>query len=161
MRLITTVFHEPFMMLKQSFNSTQSEETIARGTVLDPSMVEGYCADLAYAIFHEKLKIPYKFVIETKYGMKISEGVWDGIIGELMTRRADLAITTLTINAARAKVVDFSSAFMNFGISIMMKKPKQFEPVMLPIVSFLTRKSESSVLFVKNRECSLSWLRCL
>ena len=135
-RLITTVFHEPFMMLKKSFNGTLSEKTIARGTILDPSMVEGYCADLAYAICHEKLKIPYKFVIETKYGVKINEGVWDGMIGELMARRADLAIATFFINVARTKVVDFSYPFIDVGISMMTLKPENYEPVILLIVFF-------------------------
>lgn len=132
-RLITTVFHEPFMMLKKSVNSTLSEKTIARGTILDPSMVEGYCADLAYAICHEKLKIPYKFVIETKYGIKINEGVWDGMIGELMARRADMAVAAFLINVARTKVVDFSHPFIDAGISMMALKPEKSEPVTLLI----------------------------
>jgi ABC-type amino acid transport substrate-binding protein len=135
-RLITTIFQEPFMMLKKNLNSTLSEETISRGMILDPSMVEGYCADLAYAICHEKLKIPYKFVIETKYGIQSDEGTWDGMIGALVTYRTDLAIATLTITAAREKVVDFTQPFMNFGISMMIHKPQKIEPVMLLIVFF-------------------------
>lgn len=145
-RLITTVFHEPFMMLKKGFNSTLSEKTIARGTILDPSMVEGYCADLAYAICHEKLKIPYKFVIETKYGMKINEGVWDGMIGELMARRADLAVAAFFINAARTKAVDFSYPFIDVGISMMTLRPEKYESVILLII-FSVRKNGSLILF--------------
>jgi ABC-type amino acid transport substrate-binding protein len=156
-RLITTIFQPPFMMLKKGRNSTLSEESISRGTILDSSMVEGYCADLAYVICNEKLKIPYKFVIETKYGNEIGEG---GMIGALVTHRADLAIAPLTITAAREKVVDFTQPFMNLGISVMIFKPQKIKPVMLLIVFFVIRKNGISILLVENRQCSPSWLRC-
>ncbi len=124
------------MMLKKNLNSTLSEESIPGGMILDPSMVEGYCADLAYVICHEKLKIPYKFVIETKYGIQIDEGIWDGMIGALVAHRANLAIAPLTITAVREKVVDFTQPFMNLGISIMVLKPQKEGPVILLIVFF-------------------------
>jgi ABC-type amino acid transport substrate-binding protein len=130
-RLITTIFNEPFMMLKYNSSSTLSEETVPRGMILDPSMVEGYCADLAHVIFQEKLKIPYSFLIETKYGNEIKKGVWDGMIGALVNRTADLAIALLRMTAERGKAVDFSQSFINSGISLMVKKPQKLKPVML------------------------------
>jgi hypothetical protein len=132
-RLITTIFDEPFMMLKKNRNGTLLGQKVTPGMILDPSMVEGYCADLAYAICQEKLKIPYKFLIETNYGNEIQKGVWNGMIGALTNRYADLAIASLTINVEREKVVDFSQPFINSGISIMIHKPQKPKPVGLII----------------------------
>jgi ionotropic glutamate receptor len=138
-RLITTIFNEPFMMLKYNSSSTLSEETVPRGMILDPSMVEGYCADLAHVIFQEKLKIPYSFLIETKYGNEIKKGVWDGMIGALVNRTADLAIALLRMTSERGKAVDFSQSFINSGISLMVKKPQKLKPVMLLFFSKFER----------------------
>jgi glutamate receptor, ionotropic, invertebrate len=130
-RLIVTIFEEPMMMLKKEQNGNLSEDNILSGTILDPSQVEGYYADLTYAIFEEKLKIPYKFIIEKKYGMQIEKGVWIGMVGALVNRVADAAIASLTINVARAKVVDFSHPFVQSGISLMMQKPGTQKQVLL------------------------------
>ena len=62
-RLIVTIFDEPFMMLKKNRNDSLTEKTIPRVTILDPLDVEGYCADLSYALCHERLKLLYKFLI--------------------------------------------------------------------------------------------------
>lgn len=42
------------MMLKKNRNDSLTEQSIPRGTILDPSMVEGFCVDLVYAICHDK-----------------------------------------------------------------------------------------------------------
>lgn len=47
------------------------------------------------------------------------------MVGELLRREADLAIAPLTISSQRERVIEFSMPFMNTGISIMIKKPKQ------------------------------------
>jgi ABC-type amino acid transport substrate-binding protein len=115
-------------MLKKNRNRTLTEKNIPPGTILDPSDVEGFCVDLAYAICHDRLKIPYKFLIETKYGKEIEKGVWDGMVGALVTRDADLSIASLTINGAREKAIDFSKPFIDLGISIMIRKPEKQKP---------------------------------
>ncbi len=166
-RLIVTIFDEPFMMLKKNRDNTLTEKHIPRGTVLDPSLVEGFCADLAYAMCHDKLKLPYKFLIETQYGSEIEKGVWDGMVGALVNREADLSIAPLTINGAREKAVDFSKPFIDLGISIMISKPEKQKPgvfsFMAPlsteiwicvIVSYLL---VSAILFFVSRSSSYEW----
>ena len=108
-----------------------SSRRVTRGMVLDPSMVEGYGADLAFALCHDKLNISYKFLVETKYGGEVQNGVWDGIVGALVNRNADLAIASLTLTAARLKVVDFSVPFLQSGVSIMIRKPEKPASVVL------------------------------
>jgi ABC-type amino acid transport substrate-binding protein len=166
-RLVVTIFDEPFMMLKKNLNDTLTEKSIPRGTILDPSLVEGYCVDLAYAICHNKLKLPYKFLIETKYGNEIEKGVWDGMVGALVNRDADLSIASLTINGAREKAVDFSKPFIDLGISIMISKPEKQK---LGVFSFMAPLSReiwicvivsyilvSAILFFVSRSSSYEW----
>lgn len=43
-----------------------------------------------------------------------------GMIGEIVSRVADMAIAPLTISQQRMEVVDFTKPFMNLGISIMV-----------------------------------------
>ena len=56
------------------------------------------------------------------YGVPNAEtGEWDGIVRQLIDRRADIAVASMTINYARETVIDFSKPFMNLGISILFK----------------------------------------
>ena len=155
------------MMLKRNRNDTLTESTIKRGTILDPSRVEGYCVDLAYKICHERLKLPYKFLIETKYGSEIEKGVWDGMVGSLVNRETDLAIATLTINGAREKAVDFSKPFIDLGISIMIRKPEKQKPGVFSFMAPLSKEIwicvivsylfVSGILFLVSRFSSYEW----
>lgn len=49
---------------------------------------------------------------------------WNGIVRQLIDKRADLAVASMTINYARETVIDFTKPFMNLGISILFKAPK-------------------------------------
>ena len=61
------------------------------------------------------------------YGVPDSEtGEWDGIVRQLIDRRADIAVASMTINYARETVIDFSKPFMNLGISILFKVYHRF-----------------------------------
>ena len=144
-RLIATTFEEPLMMLKREQNGNLSERNIPSGTILDPSQVEGYYADLTYAIYEERLKLPYKFIIETKYGRPTEKGTWDGIVGALVNRVADAAVASLTITATRAKVVDFSQPFIQSGIALIMQKPQTQKRVCCAPFSFETTENGISI----------------
>jgi ABC-type amino acid transport substrate-binding protein len=166
-RLIVTIFDEPFMMLKKNRNDTLTEKSIARGTILDPSDVEGYCVDLAYEICHNRLKIPYKFLIETRYGNEVEKGVWNGMVGALVNRDADLSIASLTINGAREKAVDFSKPFIDLGISIMISKPEKQKPGVFSFMDPLSKEIwicviisyilVSAILYCVSRFSSYEW----
>lgn len=47
---------------------------------------------------------------------------WNGLVGELTNKRADMVIAPLTINPERAKVIDFSKPFKYQGIAMLQKK---------------------------------------
>uniref|UniRef100_A0A4W3HZ95 Glutamate receptor, ionotropic, AMPA 2b n=1 Tax=Callorhinchus milii TaxID=7868 RepID=A0A4W3HZ95_CALMI len=54
--------------------------------------------------------------------------VWNGMVGELVYGKADIAVAPLTITLVREEVIDFSKPFMSLGISIMIKKPQKSKP---------------------------------
>ncbi|GFN79380.1 glutamate receptor [Plakobranchus ocellatus] len=85
---------------------------------------EGYCIDLLKKVA-EIVNFDYEIhlVNDGKYGSKLPDGSWNGMIGELLTKKADLAIASLTITEGRERFVDFSKPFMDLGTSIMIKEP--------------------------------------
>ncbi|KAG7241891.1 hypothetical protein INR49_024861 [Caranx melampygus] len=75
--------------------------------------------------------IMYKLsiVMDGKYGARDPETkTWNGMVGELVYGRADIAVAPLTITLVREEVIDFSKPFMSLGISIMIKKPQKSKP---------------------------------
>lgn len=128
-RLVVTIFDEPSAMFARIETGGPLDKDIPTGAILDPSQVTGYIADLASAVLQKKLKVPYKFVVERAYGIEMGEGRWNGLIGALMNRSADLAMAPLVITRKRAAAVDFSYPFLASGISLMMLKPNRLKPV--------------------------------
>jgi len=126
---ITTVFDEPFVMLRKrtSLHTKYSQSTAdlkeLRGHIFDFEQLEGFCVDLAAEVC-TRLNITCKFriVADGGFGSKnATTGVWNGMVGEIVSRKADMAIAPLTISQIRMEVVDFSKPFMNLGISIMVR----------------------------------------
>nr|AVH87294.1 ionotropic receptor 6 [Holotrichia parallela] len=69
-----------------------------------------------------------ELVPDGKYGaIDLETGEWNGIVRQLMDKRADLAVGSMTINYARESVIDFTKPFMNLGISILFKVPTDKE----------------------------------
>uniref|UniRef100_A0A8C5Q571 Glutamate receptor n=1 Tax=Leptobrachium leishanense TaxID=445787 RepID=A0A8C5Q571_9ANUR len=91
---------------------------------------EGYCVDLASEIAkHVGIKYKLSIVEDGKYGARDPETkIWNGMVGELVYGRADIAVAPLTITLVREEVIDFSKPFMSLGISIMIKKPQKSKP---------------------------------
>uniref|UniRef100_A0A6P7GKP7 Glutamate receptor ionotropic, kainate 3-like isoform X3 n=1 Tax=Diabrotica virgifera virgifera TaxID=50390 RepID=A0A6P7GKP7_DIAVI len=116
----------PYQMLKDS--TTQ---------LLGNERYEGYGIDLIEEL-SKILGFNYTFELQAdgKYGVlnKVT-GKWDGMMGEIIDGRADLAITDLTITSERESAVDFSEPFMNLGITILYKKPEPVPPSLFMFIS--------------------------
>lgn len=115
--VVTTKRTQPYFMLKSTPNKQEGND-----------QYEGYAVDL----IHELSRIVgfrYRFreVEDGKYGVKERHPngteYWNGMIGEIISGQADLAIVDLTITSSREEAVDFTLPFMNTGISILFKKP--------------------------------------
>ncbi|KAL7979486.1 hypothetical protein Chor_004644 [Crotalus horridus] len=117
--VVTTILEAPYVMRKQSPDQKEGNEKY-----------EGYCVDLAYEIAkHVGIKYVLSIVPDGKYGAKDPETkMWNGMVGELVYGRADIAVAPLTITLVREEVIDFSKPFMSLGISIMIKKPQKSKP---------------------------------
>ncbi|XP_017062609.2 glutamate receptor ionotropic, kainate 1 isoform X3 [Drosophila eugracilis] len=111
--VVMTREERPYVMVKEEKNLT--------GNI----RFEGFCIDLLKAIA-QQVGFQYKIelVPDNMYGVYIPEtNSWNGIVQELMERRADLAVASMTINYARESVIDFTKPFMNLGIGILFKVP--------------------------------------
>ncbi|KAK5868608.1 hypothetical protein PBY51_009608 [Eleginops maclovinus] len=85
---------------------------------------EGFCVDMLKELADIlKFKYRIRLVGDGLYGVPGANGSWAGMVGELISRKADLAVAGLTITAEREKVIDFSKPFMTLGISIMYPRP--------------------------------------
>ncbi|KAL5108133.1 Glutamate receptor ionotropic kainate 2 [Taenia crassiceps] len=123
---VATIEEIPFMMYKGPAGDKKSS---------NPKDWHGFCIDLldecAAALEFNYTVHP---VTDGNYGTaRIVNGqeVWDGIIGQLQFRKADLAVAMLTISYERERVIDFTTPFMNLGISIIFKKPEEKKPDLL------------------------------
>nr|XP_022912678.1 glutamate receptor ionotropic, kainate 2-like [Onthophagus taurus] len=97
------------------------------GEVLEGnSKFEGFSLDIIDEIA-KKMNISYKFVLaaDKLYGNynPVTKS-WNGLIKDLLDRRAHLAICDLTITHQRRSAVDFSLPFMTLGVSILYSKSK-------------------------------------
>ncbi|ELW68337.1 Glutamate [NMDA] receptor subunit epsilon-3 [Tupaia chinensis] len=83
---------------------------------------KGFCIDILKKLA-KVVKFSYDLYLVTngKHGKRV-RGVWNGMIGEVYYKRADMAIGSLTINEERAEVVDFSVPFVETGISVMVAR---------------------------------------
>ncbi|CAG7820788.1 unnamed protein product [Allacma fusca] len=137
--IVTTIIEEPFMMLKTGEN----------GEVLEGNdKYIGFCKDLADKI-STMLGITYEIrtVKDGHYGADNHNGEWDGMVGELIRREADIAIAALTISSERERVIEFSKPFMSLGISIMVYKPKKQDPGVFSFMSPLSLEIWLCVFF--------------
>ncbi|MBN3287694.1 GRIA1 protein, partial [Polyodon spathula] len=117
--IVTTILEAPYVMLKKNHEQYEGNEKY-----------EGYCVELAAEIAkHVGYKYRLEIVPDGKYGARDPDHkVWNGMVGELVYGRADVAVAPLTITLVREEVIDFSKPFMSLGISIMIKKPQKSKP---------------------------------
>ncbi|XP_046652839.1 glutamate receptor ionotropic, kainate 2-like isoform X3 [Daphnia pulicaria] len=111
--IVMTNEEMPYVMLRSERNLTGNDR------------YEGFCIDLLKAIAG---MVGFNYVIEMvpdkKYGALDPEtGEWNGVVRQILEKKADLAVGSMTINYAREMVIDFTKPFMNLGISILFKIP--------------------------------------
>ncbi|CAH0553023.1 unnamed protein product [Brassicogethes aeneus] len=85
---------------------------------------EGYAVDLMHKICgYLNCSFTFEVVEDGSYGNYNPEKKeWNGLIRQLLDRKADLAVCDLTITYERRKAVDFTMPFMTLGISILYAK---------------------------------------
>ncbi|KAG8282323.1 Ionotropic receptor 25a [Homalodisca vitripennis] len=111
---VVTVLQNPFVMKVLDKNGKETDK------------FQGYCIDLIEEI-SKMLGFEYDIYIapDNSFGFMDENGQWNGMIKELIEKRADIALGSLAVMAERENVVDFTVPYYDLvGISILMKKPK-------------------------------------
>ncbi|XP_034030302.1 glutamate receptor ionotropic, kainate 5 isoform X1 [Thalassophryne amazonica] len=155
--IVTTILENPYVMRKDNYQDFQGN-----------SQYEGFCVDMLREL-EDILKFSFKIklVDDGLYGAPEPNGSWTGMVGELINRKADLAVAAFTITSEREKVIDFSKPFMTLGISILYRvhlarKPGYFsflDPFSPAVWLFmlLAYLAVSCVLFLAARLSPYEW----
>uniref|UniRef100_A0A8D2B1I9 Glutamate receptor n=1 Tax=Sciurus vulgaris TaxID=55149 RepID=A0A8D2B1I9_SCIVU len=102
----------------------QSNRTFSSGDAAPYTKLccKGFCIDILKKLA-KVVRFSYDLYLVTngKHGKRV-RGVWNGMIGEVYYKRADMAIGSLTINEERSEIVDFSVPFVETGISVMVAR---------------------------------------
>ncbi|MBN3297553.1 GRID1 protein, partial [Amia calva] len=110
---VVTLLEEPFIM-------------VAENILGQPKRYKGFSIDVLDALA-KSLGFKYEIyqVSDGKYGTQLPNGSWNGMIGELINKAADLAISAITITPERENVVDFSKRYMDYSVGILLRKPEE------------------------------------
>ncbi|XP_056333313.1 glutamate receptor ionotropic, delta-1 isoform X1 [Danio aesculapii] len=110
---VVTLLEEPFVM-------------VAENILGQPKRYKGFSIDVLDALA-KILGFKYEMyqVADAKYGSPQANGTWNGMIGELIGKRADVAISAITITPERENVVDFSKRYLDYSVGILMTKTEE------------------------------------
>ncbi|KAM6951810.1 glutamate receptor ionotropic, delta-1 isoform 2-T2 [Aplochiton taeniatus] len=110
---VVTLLEDPFVM-------------VAENILGQPKRYKGFSMDVLDALA-KLLGFKYEMyqVADSKYGSQLPNGSWNGMIGELINKRADLAVSAITITPERESVVDFSKRYMDYSLGILLRKPEE------------------------------------
>uniref|UniRef100_A0A8C2ZLJ9 Glutamate receptor n=1 Tax=Cyclopterus lumpus TaxID=8103 RepID=A0A8C2ZLJ9_CYCLU len=154
---VTTILENPYVMRRDNYQDFQGND-----------QYEGFCVDMLKELADIlKFSFKIKLVDDGQYGAPEPNGSWTGMVGELINRKADLAVAGFTITSEREKVIDFSKPFMTLGISILYRvqlgrKPGYFsflDPFSPAVWLFmlLAYLAVSCVLFLAARLSPYEW----
>nr|XP_029540492.1 glutamate receptor ionotropic, delta-1-like isoform X2 [Oncorhynchus nerka] len=110
---VVTLLEDPFVM-------------VAENILGQPKRYKGFSIDVLDALA-KILGFKYEIyqVADSKYGSQLPNGSWNGMIGELINKRADLAVSAITITPERESAVDFSKRYMDYSVGILLRKPEE------------------------------------
>uniref|UniRef100_A0A3Q3KHU6 Glutamate receptor n=1 Tax=Monopterus albus TaxID=43700 RepID=A0A3Q3KHU6_MONAL len=126
--------HVQFEILGTSYSETFGKDVkreepfvmVAENILGQPKRYKGFSIDVLDAL--AKI-LGFKYDIyqvgDGKYGSALPNGSWNGMIGELIGKQADMAISAITITPERESVVDFSKRYLDYSVGILMRKPEE------------------------------------
>ncbi|KAF5280669.1 hypothetical protein FQA39_LY05317 [Lamprigera yunnana] len=111
---------EPYVFYK---NSTS--------TLLGNDQFEGFVIDLIYEISQLE---GFNYTLIRNEDDKNGDydpitKTWNGMIGDILSGRGDIAIGDIAVTSEREQVVDFTTPFMSLGIQILYLRPTKTQPV--------------------------------
>ncbi|XP_077445967.1 uncharacterized protein grin2da isoform X2 [Stigmatopora argus] len=132
---VVTLEERPFVIVEPADPGTSScirdsvpcrmplnSSLVVEGTSPMKHCCKGFCIDVLKRLA-KIVGFTYELYLVTngRHGKNI-DGEWNGMVGEVVSNRADMAIGSLTINEERSEVVEFSVPFVETGISVMVSR---------------------------------------
>lgn len=128
---VTTIAGEPYV------SDIRESETDFNGFI--PDLVK-----VVFSRLNKEYKI--KFVDDGKYGNNDGSGKWNGMIGEILSGKADVAAAPLTTSDERGRVIDFTVPFMEFSTVVVLLKPtdnnNNNSPTLIETVADLAKQTD-------------------
>ncbi|XP_023390006.1 glutamate receptor ionotropic, NMDA 3A, partial [Pteropus vampyrus] len=89
----------------------------------------GYCIDLLEKLA-EDMNFDFDLYIvgDGKYGAW-KNGHWTGLVGDLLSGSAHMAVTSFSINTARSQVIDFTGPFFSTSLGILVRTRDTAAPI--------------------------------
>ncbi|XP_076314970.1 putative glutamate receptor [Tachypleus tridentatus] len=108
---VVTIIRPPFVLEKES----HTQQKVYTGLVFD--------------LLHElSKKFKFSYVTEEpqdgNFGARLQNGSWNGMIGMLERKEADIAVGSLTITRDREDAIDFTFPFYEEPTKILLPKPE-------------------------------------
>uniref|UniRef100_A0A9J7YTZ2 Glutamate receptor n=1 Tax=Cyprinus carpio carpio TaxID=630221 RepID=A0A9J7YTZ2_CYPCA len=146
---VVTVLEEPFVMV--------SENVLGK-----PKKYQGFSIDVLDALANY-LGFKYEIYVapDHKYGSQQADGTWNGLIGELVFKRADVGLSALTITPERESVVDFTTRYMDYSVGVLLRKAERTVDMFACLAPFdlsLWACIAGTVLLVGTLVYLLNWL---
>ncbi|KAM9425773.1 glutamate receptor ionotropic, NMDA 3A [Pholidichthys leucotaenia] len=89
----------------------------------------GYCIDLLEKMAEDMgFTFDLYIVGDGKYG-GFKNGRWTGLVGDLLSGAAHMAVTSFSINSARSQVIDFTSPFFSTSLGILVRTRDTAAPI--------------------------------
>ncbi|KAI7797652.1 glutamate receptor ionotropic [Triplophysa rosa] len=140
---------EPFVMV--------SENVLGK-----PKKYQGFSIDVLDALANY-LGFKYEIYVapDHKYGSQQADGTWNGLMGELVFKRADVGLSALTITPERESVVDFTTRYMDYSVGVLLRKAERTVDMFACLAPFdlsLWACIAGTVLLVGTLVYLLNWL---
>ncbi|KAI1904906.1 hypothetical protein AGOR_G00010500 [Albula goreensis] len=89
----------------------------------------GYCIDLLEKLAEDMgFDFDLYIVGDGKYGA-YKNGRWTGLVGDLLSGAAHMAVTSFSINSARSQMIDFTSPFFSTSLGILVRTRDTAAPI--------------------------------
>ncbi|CAG5127476.1 unnamed protein product [Candidula unifasciata] len=110
------------MIEERPFTMKKRDHMLRKGN----DRFEGFAVDLIEEVA-KMLEFDYEIYLvhDGKFGSKMADGEWNGMLGELLSGNATMSVAPLSINAQREEAVDFTKPFKTRYISVLMRIPRQ------------------------------------
>ncbi|XP_009858118.3 glutamate receptor ionotropic, kainate 2-like [Ciona intestinalis] len=122
---VTTIVEVPFVY----FSSSDKGE----------KKLEGFCIDLLHALSQlSGFTYEVKLVEDGHFGgYNESSQSWNGMIGELERKVADIAVASITVTQPRATAVDFLPSFMTIDLKFVLHSSTKYKEEKYSAYAFL------------------------